>query len=86
MSTPAATGCPFCTLPPTRIVHANHLAVVIQDAYPVSRGHTLVLPPQHVGSHSQLEPLERDAAVELLDLARREPRPAAAQRTSAAGR
>ena len=72
MSTPAATDCPFCTLPPTRIVHANRLAVVIQDAYPVSRGHTLVLPRRHVGSLFELEPLERDAVFELLDLARRD--------------
>jgi len=72
MSTSAATDCLFCTLPPTRIVHANRLAVVIQDAYPVSRGHTLVLPRRHVGSLFELEPLERDAVFELLDLARRD--------------
>jgi len=72
MSTPAATDCPFCTLPPTRIVYADRLAVVIQDAYPVSRGHTLVLPRRHVGSLFELEPLERDAVFELLDLARRD--------------
>ena len=72
MSTSAATYCLFCTLPPTRIVHANHLAVVIQDAYPVSRGHTLVLPRRHVGSFFELEPPERDAVLELIDMARRD--------------
>ena len=72
MSTPAATDCPFCTLPPTRIVHADRLAVVIQDAYPVSRGHTLVLPRRHVGSFFELEPPERDAVLKLLDMARRD--------------
>ncbi len=72
MSTPAATDCPFCTLPPTRIVHADRLAVVIQDACPVSRGHTLVLPRRHVGSFFELEPPERDAVLKLLDMARRD--------------
>ena len=72
MSTPAATDCLFCTLPPARIVHANQLAVVIRDAYPVSSGHTLVLPRRHVGSFFELEPTERDAVFELLDLARRD--------------
>ncbi|HNO42952.1 MAG TPA: HIT family protein [Ottowia sp.] len=72
MSTPAATDCPFCTLPPTRIVHANQFVVVIRDAYPVSRGHTLVLPRRHVGSFFEIEPPERDAVFELLDVARRD--------------
>lgn len=72
MSTSAATDCLFCNLPPTRIVHANRLAVVIQDAYPVSRGHTLVLPRRHVGSFFELESPERDAVFELLDVARRD--------------
>ena len=72
MSTPAATDCPFCTLPLARIVHANQFAVVIRDAYPVSRGHTLVLPRRHKGSFFELEPPERDAVFELLDVARRD--------------
>jgi diadenosine tetraphosphate (Ap4A) HIT family hydrolase len=72
MSSSITTDCPFCTLPPVRIVHANHLAVVIRDAYPVSRGHTLVLPKRHVGSFFDLVQAERDAVLELLDVARRD--------------
>jgi len=72
MSSSITTDCPFCTLPPMRIVHANHLAVVIRDAYPVSRGHTLVLPKRHVGSFFDLVQAERDAVLELLDVARRD--------------
>jgi diadenosine tetraphosphate (Ap4A) HIT family hydrolase len=71
MPTPTASDCPFCTLPPARIVHANDLAVVIRHAFPVSRGHTLVLPRRHVGSFFDLAPSERDAVFELLDVARR---------------
>lgn len=39
--------CPFCSLPDERIVLANEHAVVIRDAYPVSPGHTLVIPRRH---------------------------------------
>ena len=42
-----ASACPFCTLPSSRIVIANELAVVIRDAYPVVTGHTLVIPRRH---------------------------------------
>ena len=66
------TGCPFCNLPLARLVQANDLALVIRDAFPVSSGHTLVLPRRHVGSFFKLEPPERDAVFELLDLARRD--------------
>ena len=53
-------------------MHANHLAVVIRDAFPVSSGHTLVLPRRHVRSFFELEFPERDAVFELLDVARRD--------------
>lgn len=72
MPSSITTDCPFCTLPLARIVHANHLAVVIRDAYPVSSGYTLVLPRRHVESFVELEPPERDAVSELLDVARRD--------------
>lgn len=72
MPTTTASDCLFCTLPSARIVHANGLAVVIRDAFPVSPGHTLVLPRRHVGGFFELESPERDAVFELLDLARRD--------------
>jgi len=71
MTSPMAGTCPFCTLPPARIVHANDLAIVIRDAFPVSHGHTLVLPRRHVGRFFDLLPAERNALFDLLDLARR---------------
>lgn len=70
MPTTIPSDCPFCTLPSARIVHANGLAVVIRDAFPVSRGHTLVLPRRHVGSFFELDSAERNAVFELLDIAR----------------
>ena len=62
--------CPFCELPDQRILHACDLGVVIRDAYPVSPGHTLVIPRRHVGSFFELTGDERIALLALLDEAR----------------
>lgn len=62
--------CPFCTLPAGRIVMADHLAVVIRDGFPVSPGHTLILPKRHVGSFFDITEEERRAMLALLDAAK----------------
>jgi diadenosine tetraphosphate (Ap4A) HIT family hydrolase len=36
--------CPFCSLPRERLVFESELAFVLRDAFPVSPGHTLVIP------------------------------------------
>lgn len=64
------SSCPFCTLPPERVVFANDLVVVIRDGFPVSPGHTLVIPRRHVGSFFDLTAEERIAMLELLDRAK----------------
>ena len=58
MSSPALNDlkpCLFCHLPFERIVAANEFGVVIRDAYPISPGHTLVIPKRHLGSFFDLE-------------------------------
>jgi diadenosine tetraphosphate (Ap4A) HIT family hydrolase len=42
--------CPFCALPLERIVHQTAHLVAIRDAFPVSPGHTLLIPRRHVVS------------------------------------
>ena len=59
-------GCPFCKLPSERIVESNELAVAIRDLYPVSEGHTLVLPKRHVADYFDLYQAERNAIEALL--------------------
>ena len=61
--------CPFCTLPPSRIAGSNNLAVWVVDAYPVSAGHSLVIPRRHVGSFFEATEAERAAMLALLDIA-----------------
>lgn len=58
--------CPFCTLPADRILLADDHAVVIRDGYPVSPGHTLVIPRRHVGSFFDITADERASLLQLL--------------------
>ncbi len=70
--TRATKPCPFCTLPPERIRGENAHGVWIRDAYPISKGHSLIIPRRHVGSFFDISKVERDALLELLDLAKSE--------------
>jgi diadenosine tetraphosphate (Ap4A) HIT family hydrolase len=70
MNAPLPPTCPFCLMPPDRIVDRTELAVVIRDAFPVSPGHTLVIPVRHVGSLFETTDAERSDFLALLDRAR----------------
>ena len=59
--------CPFCTLPPERILARNEHGGVLRDLYPVSPGHTLVIPWRHVGSFFDLTPEERAGLMALVE-------------------
>ncbi len=43
---------------------------VIRDAYPISPGHTLVIPRRHIASFFELETEERDGLMDLLTQAK----------------
>jgi hypothetical protein len=54
-------GCPFCEVEPARLVSACEAAIAIKDSYPITEGHTLVLPRSHVKSIFDLCTLEQGA-------------------------
>jgi ATP adenylyltransferase len=60
------TDCLFCTLPDGRIRLNNPLAIAIDDGYPVSKGHSLVIPRRHVSDYWGLTAQEREACHKLL--------------------
>lgn len=64
--------CPFCNLPAERVIDSDELAVVIRDGFPVSRGHSLVIPKRHVGSWFDVTPEEQRSLIDLLARARRQ--------------
>jgi diadenosine tetraphosphate (Ap4A) HIT family hydrolase len=62
--------CPFCVLPEARILFRNSAAVALRDSYPVTPGHTLLVPVRHVASFFDATPTEREAMLTLLDMAK----------------
>jgi diadenosine tetraphosphate (Ap4A) HIT family hydrolase len=64
--------CPFCQLPSERILHSNAHAHIIRDGFPISPGHTLIIPKRHIASFFDTTPEERNALLELLDWAKAE--------------
>ena len=62
--------CPFCEVHPSRVILASSLAFAIRDAFPVSRGHTLIVPRRHIGSFFDACHEERVEMLNLLDTAK----------------
>ena len=64
------TSRPFCSFPESRIIQRNATWVVVRDAFPVSPGHTLLIPVRHVGSFFDLTKDERNLLLFLVDNAK----------------
>ena len=58
--------CLFCAPPPERILAASELAYGLRDAFPVTAGHTLVIPRRHVADWFSLTREELVACNQLL--------------------
>ena len=58
--------CPFCHLLPERILQINETGVLVRDGFPVSLGHSLVIPRRHVSSFFDLVENERAELFALL--------------------
>lgn len=63
-------ACPFCCPTSDRIVFERDLALVLRDAFPVSPGHTLIIPRRHVASFFEVTDAERAGLMSLLAAAR----------------
>ena len=62
--------CPFCSLPQDRIISENESTVTIRDGYPVSEGHTLIIPKRHVESLFDCNPDEKADILQALEEAK----------------
>ena len=60
--------CPFCSLSPDRLTTRGELGFAIRDAFPVSPGHTLIIPTRHIGSFFELTDAERQDLLKLVDI------------------
>ena len=70
MTATSSKPCAFCTLPSARVIDENATSIVIRDGYPVSPGHTLLIPKRHTGSFFDLSEQERSDLLTLLDRAK----------------
>ncbi len=59
--------CPFCADMDGRIVFQNELVFAIRDGYPVSTGHTLIIPKRHVATWFDAKSWEQQAIFEAIE-------------------
>lgn len=64
---PVSIPCAFCTLPESRVIDSSQHGLVIRDGYPISPGHSLIIPRRHTGSFFDLSAEERIDLLTLLD-------------------
>ena len=63
-------ACPFCSLADERIVDSTALTVTIRDAFPISPGHTLIIPKRHAVSFFQTTSAEGNELFQALHTAK----------------
>ena len=66
------SACPFCPVPSERVLHERDTALAFRDGFPVSPGHTLIIPKRHVASFFEVTNAEREDLMSLLVAARDE--------------
>ena len=67
------TDCPFCRrIAESAITLSNELAAAFPDGYPVSAGHTLIVPRRHIEDFFNLTPEEHAAIYNLVAPVRRQ--------------
>lgn len=70
------SNCPFCKIVETsstsddRIICDNEEAFLIEDGFPVSEGHSLIVPRRHFKTFFEATEREKKALLQLLDRAK----------------
>jgi diadenosine tetraphosphate (Ap4A) HIT family hydrolase len=67
---PTPKPCPFCILDPARILAEDELTVVYKDGFPVSPGHTVIIPRRHFATLFDATPEEQNALLVALEKAK----------------
>ena len=66
--------CVFCQIAEDdtskRIILENDLALVMRDGFPISPGHSLIVPKHHIASFFETSKEERDALLDLIEKAK----------------
>jgi len=64
--------CPFCSLPEERILMETKYSWIIRDGFPISDGHTLVIPKRHIPSIFEATPEEQADIFATLEEAKKQ--------------
>lgn len=67
-----AKDCPFCSVSKPEEVWSSELVFAIRDRYPVTEGHTLVIPRRHVGTYFEATPAEQAELWRAVDVIKAE--------------
>jgi diadenosine tetraphosphate (Ap4A) HIT family hydrolase len=60
-------ACLFCAVPRDQVLVERPLTLAVRDSYPVSPGHSLIVPRRHVVTFFEASQEERLAMLKLLD-------------------
>jgi diadenosine tetraphosphate (Ap4A) HIT family hydrolase len=63
---PHQSARPFCHPGKSRVLTANDHAIAIYDGFPVTPGHTLIIPKRHISSFFETSREEQTALLDLL--------------------
>jgi diadenosine tetraphosphate (Ap4A) HIT family hydrolase len=66
----APADCTFCNPEPDRVFHESGLVIGLWDRYPVSPGHALLIPRNHVANWFDADPATQLALISALPMAR----------------
>ena len=59
-------ACPFCDPDSSRIILSHDCAIAFNDGYPVTPGHSLIVPKRHISSFFESTREEQTALLDLL--------------------
>ena len=65
-------NCIFCNIPADRILYQDDYCLYFRDAFPISPGHTLIIPKRHISSVFDANEMEHSAFFSALSVARQE--------------
>jgi len=60
-------NCVFCKISNDKIILTSDKSSAFYDSFPVTQGHTLIIPKRHVKSYFELEPSEKEDIWNLVD-------------------
>lgn len=60
--------CIFCELPEERIHYESDLWLVVRDGFPVSPGHTLIIPKRHISDYFEINEHEHATLQSVINI------------------